>query len=204
MSDHSAPHASKLPPFLILTALLLEIACVYSVERWLLRDGLSPVAVHAEKQLKAEMDMRFRQGVLMLHAKQYEHAMTAFHRVLQLEPDMPEAHVNLGFALLGMNNFAEARDFFAEALAIRAEQTNAHYGLALAMDGLGERHEAVEAMYRYVTFAPPGDPYRQQAEALLARWREDLRQRQAAAHQQKGKKIGVPPRHPSAAGDTPH
>ena len=40
----------------------------------------------------------------MLHAKQYEHALHAFHRVLELDPAMPEAHVNAGFALLGMNS----------------------------------------------------------------------------------------------------
>ena len=49
----------------------------------------------------AEIGERFTQGVVMLHAKQYEHALTAFHRVLALDPAMPEAHVNAGFALLG-------------------------------------------------------------------------------------------------------
>src|SRR5215510_5188866 len=62
-----------------------------------------------------EIAERFSQGVVMLHAKQYEHALTAFHRVLELEPAMPEAHVNAGFALLGLNEPAAARDFFRSA-----------------------------------------------------------------------------------------
>lgn len=186
MTDRVSPRFSKLPPLFVAATLLVEVCAVYAAERWLLRGGLSPVAVHAERQLKAEMDLRFRQGVIMLHAKQYEHAMTAFHRVLQLEPDLPEAHVNLGFALLGLGKFAEARDFFAGALGLHPGQTNAHYGMALAMDGLGERHEAVEAMHRYVSFAAADDPYRQKAEAVLAGWREDLRRRQAEAKKKAG------------------
>lgn len=179
------------PPVLIALTLLVEFASVYSLERWGLRAGQSPAAVHAGRQLQAEIDLRFQQGVIMLHAKQYEHALTAFHRVLQLEPEMPEAYVNLGFAMLGLDKFSEAHDFFSGALALRSEQTNAHYGLALAMDGMGERHAAVEAMYRYVTLAPAADPYRQKAEEILAQWRADLRQRQVVAARQKERKVGA-------------
>ena len=41
--------------------------------------------------VKEEFDARFRQAVVMLHAKQYEHAATALHRVLAIAPALPEA-----------------------------------------------------------------------------------------------------------------
>ena len=63
------------------------------------------------RKVNPEVSERFTQGVIMLHAKQYEHALTAFHRVLALDPAMPEAHVNAGFALLGMREPAAARAF---------------------------------------------------------------------------------------------
>src|SRR5262245_9834304 len=117
-----------------------------------------------------EVEQRFAQGVVMLHAKQYEHALTAFHRVLQLEPAMPEAHVNAGFALLGMNEPAAARGFFEGAIALRRQQLNAYYGLAVAYEQLGDLPAARGAMRTYAHLAPKDDPFRRRAEAALWEW----------------------------------
>lgn len=163
----------NLPPLIIAGSLLLQIFTVYAVDRWVLRQGLSPTQAHAQQKIKAEIDARFQQGVLMLHAKQYDHALTAFHRVLQLNPRMPEAHVNIGFAFLGLNKYKEARDFFAGALALRSGQINAYYGEAVAAYGMGERQDAMHAMYHYISLSVPADPYRAKAEDLLTAWRKD-------------------------------
>jgi tetratricopeptide (TPR) repeat protein len=161
-----------------------------------LRKGLSRPHAHAVHKLKSEIDTRFQQGVLMLHAKQYEHALTAFHRVLQLEPKMPEAHVNMGFALLGQERYKEAADFFTGALALRPEQTNAYYGLALAAWGRGDRQEAMHAMYHFVTYSDPADPYRAKAEEKLLAWKDTP---PPAAPAATGKKSAPAPRRPAAA-----
>lgn len=120
-----------------------------------------------------EIAERFSQGVVMLHAKQYEHALTAFHRVLELDPAMPEAHVNAGFALLGMGEPAAARDFFASALELRARQLNAYYGLAVAYERLGDLPAARGAMRTYAHLAPQDDPFRRRAEAALWEWQAE-------------------------------
>jgi Flp pilus assembly protein TadD len=120
-----------------------------------------------------EIAERFSQGVVMLHAKQYEHALTAFHRVLALDPAMPEAHVNAGFALLGMGKPAAARDFFASALELRARQLNAYYGLAVAYERLGDLPAARGAMRTYAHLAPHDDPFRRKAEAALWEWQAE-------------------------------
>jgi predicted Zn-dependent protease len=106
----------------------------------------------------------------MLHAKQYEHALTAFHRVLALDPAMPEAHVNAGFALLGMREPAAARRFFEGAIALRKDQLNAYYGLAVASEQLGDLPAARGAMRTYAHLAPKDDPFRRKAEAALWEW----------------------------------
>src|SRR3990172_1924037 len=67
---------------------------------------------HATQLRAKEIKRRFDQAVMMLHAKKYDFAITALHRVLALAPRMPEAHVNMGYALLGKENYAAARDFF--------------------------------------------------------------------------------------------
>ena len=114
----------------------------------------------------------------MLHAKQYDSAMTAFHRVIQLAPDMPEAYVNAGFALLGKKEYAMAADFFNDATKLNKNQLNAYYGLAVALEGMGNLRSAIEAMYAYLHQAPKDDPFRRKAEAALWEWREALRVQQ--------------------------
>lgn len=127
-------------------------------------------AAHAREKTEAEIRQRFQQGVDMLNNKQYEQALTTFHRVIELTPDMPEAHVNAGFALIGLGRFAVARDFFEDALALRKDQVNAYYGLAEALEGLNDLPGALGAMRAYLHLAPANDPYRRKAEAAVWEW----------------------------------
>ncbi len=191
-----------LPPLIIAGVLLAEVIAVHSIDRWVLRKGLSPAHAHAVQKIRSEIDARFQQGVLMLHAKQYDHALTAFHRLLQLEPKMPEAHVNMGFALLGLERHKEAADFFTGALALRPEQTNAYYGLALAAWGQGDRQEAMHAMYHYVSYADPADPYRTKAEEMLLAWKDAPPTKNAGSGAKAapgGEKSAPAPRRPAAS-----
>jgi len=135
--------------------------------------GLSPQAADEVRQ-------RFDQGVVMLHAKRYDHALTAFHRVLQLAPEMPEAHVNLGYALLGQGRNKEAADFFATAIELKRGQLNAYYGLAVALEESGDLAGAVGAMRTYVHLAQADDPFRRKAEAALWEWEATLREQSSA------------------------
>lgn len=178
------------PPLIIAGILFLEVLAVHALDRWILGGGIPPSHVHAKQKISEEVVARFQQGVLMLHAKQYEHAMTAFHRVLQLRPKMAEAHVNMGFALLGLNKHKEAQDFFAAALSLRPEQINAYYGAALAAYAQGERQDALHALYHYISLADTADPYRAKAEDLLKAWRDDLRQPEVGANPPKASAEG--------------
>lgn len=119
-----------------------------------------------------EIDMRFKQAAAMLHIKQYQYAATALHRVLQLAPNMPEAHVNMGYAMLGMGRHVAARDFFNEAIKLKPSQANAYYGLALASYNTGEMTTAIDALNSYIQLSNPDDPYLNQARAALSAWRQ--------------------------------
>jgi Flp pilus assembly protein TadD len=129
-----------------------------------------PRVAHVQAKRAEEIQQRFDQGVVMLHAKEYDHALTAFHRVLELQPDIPEAHVNAGYALLGLKRFDAARDFFESATVLRANQANAYYGMAVALDALGDRAGAIGAMRTYVHLTKPEDPYVRRAQAALWEW----------------------------------
>jgi len=146
-------------------------------------DPPDPMA-HADRMRDDEVALRFRQGVVMLHAKQYEHAATAFHRVLALAPRLPEAHVNMGFALIGQKRYREALAFFDGATALKADQLNAYYGMAEAYEGLGDLRGALEAMETYLHRAGPDDPFRRKAESAVWEWRERLPARSRSAARQ--------------------
>lgn len=134
-----------------------------------------------------ELRERFGQAVLMLHAKQFEHAATALHRVLELAPQLPEAHVNMGFAMLGLKRPDAARDFFDGATALRPEQANAYYGLALAHEARGEPELAVGAMRSYLHRARDADPaHLRRARAALWEWESQLQAKRAAPFPESG------------------
>lgn len=141
---------------------------------------------------KAEVDRRFKEGVAMLHAKEYEHALTAFHRVLQLAPEMPEAHVNAGFALLGMGQPKYARDFFDTATNLRPNQLNAYFGLAEALTELGDNFGAMQAMETYVHLAPKDDPFRRKAEAAAWELRAKIEEEKSKAATAEGQAVQAP------------
>lgn len=161
-------------PVAILTVALIILGGV--VVSLVPREGAAPraPAMAAERPHADEIALRFRQGVVMLHAKDYDHAITAFHQVLKYAPDMPEAHVNMGFALVGRGNHKQAADFFESATVLRPAQANAYYGMAMAFEGLGDTRGAIGAMRTFLHLTDPQDRYRRKAEAALWEWESSL------------------------------
>jgi tetratricopeptide (TPR) repeat protein len=163
---------------------LLTLAAVLAGGLWLDQRG-SPAEApmpalagssQAQTPPQAEVTRRFNEAVFMLHAKQFEHAATALHRVLVLAPRLPEAHVNMGFALLGLQRHQEARNFFEGATALQPAQANAYYGLALAWEAAGDMAMATGAMRTYLHLARDEKPeHLAKARAALWEWERSLR-----------------------------
>lgn len=121
-----------------------------------------------------EIETRFNQAVAMLHARQYDFAVTALHRVLELSPRLVDAHVNMGYALLGLERYRAAADFFASAIELDHYQGNAYWGLAVALERSGDLEGALGAMRTYIHLAPPADPFVRKARAALWEWGDRL------------------------------
>ena len=132
-----------------------------------------PVAEQENDDLPL-LHQQFQQAVALLQHGEYDYAVQGFHEVLKVAPDMPEAHVNMGYALLGLEEFEAARSFFDTATNLRPGQGNAYYGLAIAHEGLGELRQAVAAMRTYTHVAVGDDPYRRKAEAAIWEWEAEL------------------------------
>jgi tetratricopeptide (TPR) repeat protein len=120
------------------------------------------------------LHQQFQQAVVLLQHGEYDYAVLGFHEVLKIAPEMPEAHVNMGFALLGAKNFDVAKSFFDSATDLRPEQSNAYYGLAIAHEGLGELPEAIAAMRAFAHVASRDNQYRRKAESAIWEWEAEL------------------------------
>jgi Flp pilus assembly protein TadD len=132
--------------------------------------GLPATAEQERKAALDEIEARFKQAVVMLHANRHEYAVAALERVLTLAPRLPEAHANMGFALVGLGRFAGAEYYFQQALALRPEQLNAYFGLALCHENNGDLEAALGAMRVYVHLADEDDPYVRKAMSAIWEW----------------------------------
>lgn len=124
----------------------------------------------------------FQRATAALAARRYEEAVTGLTSLLAIAPNLPEAHVNMGFALLGLNRFTEARDHFLMATDLRRMQVNAYYGLALAYEGLDDLVLARGAMRSYSHLAGEKDPYRDKAKSYLEKWNSALEAQKTGAN----------------------
>lgn len=136
-------------------------------------DAGEPVATIESEELRL-LHQRFQQAVALLQHGEYDFAVQGFHEVLKTAPEMPEAHANMGFALLGLEEYEAARSFFDTATNLRPSQVNAYYGLAIASEGLGDLRQAITAMRAYAHVAAADDPYRRKAESAIWEWEVEL------------------------------
>jgi Flp pilus assembly protein TadD len=144
---------------------------------WLSREtpqratGEPAVAAGAHEFLDDEQARRahqsFQQGVAMLQAGEFEYAVSAMHEVLEIYPALPEAHANMGFALLGAGEPGAASDFFNTATDLRPSLHNAYYGLALAERENGNDKAALAAMQAYTHLAAENERHLERAKEFI-------------------------------------
>ncbi len=160
--------------------LVLTAAVVLLGGAWFAR--LEPThPAEAPVQEGGELRRHFDAAVLLLHSRQYRDAQTSLQRVIDLAPQLPEAHANMGFALLGLQQAAPARAAFERAIALKADQANAYYGLALAHEAGGDLELALGAMRSYLHLArSEGEAHLRRARAAVWEWETQIGQRRAS------------------------
>ena len=140
----------------------------------LLGAGLQKFANSDSRPQELKLQQQFQHAVALLEQRQFESAVREFDDLVKLAPELPEAHVNMGYALLGLERFKAAQEYFSSATSIRPLQSNAYYGLAVASEGLGEIQRAVMAMRTFVHIADRNDPFRRKAKAAIWEWEAAL------------------------------
>jgi tetratricopeptide (TPR) repeat protein len=138
------------------------------------RHDASQILSEPRTERERRIAERFQQAVALLHARQYDYAITALDAVLEMAPRLPEAYVNMGYAFLGLKEYGPARGAFEAAINLKLDQVNAYYGLAVAFEGLGDYEAALGAMRSYIHLSLPDDPFLAKARAALWEWEAQL------------------------------
>jgi len=128
-----------------------------------------PIAALSEAQNKKLIE-RFQEAVVLMHAKKYNYALSALDEVLRIVPSMPEAYVNMGYALFGLKRYDEAAGAFRKAIDLRPFQANAYYGLASVLDAQKDYEAALGAMRSFIHLSRSDADKRFLAKARSAIW----------------------------------
>ena len=95
--------------------------------------------------------------------------------MLALAPRLPEAHVNMGFALLGMGHGSAARRSFEQAIDLRPAAGQRLLGPGqCTLEQQGDLEGALGAMRTYLHLSSTDDPARR-ARARAALWEWEVR-----------------------------
>jgi len=136
--------------------------------------GITPPAPVIQPRDYAKIKQRFDQAVALMHAKQYEYAITALNEIVGIQPDMPEVYVNLGYAYLGLKNFPSSQNAFAKAIDLKPDQANAYYGLAIAFEGNNDLEPALGAMRSFIHLSDPNGKFVAKARSAIWEWEQRL------------------------------
>ena len=84
-------------------------------------------------------------------------AQALYERAISLEPDVFEAHFNLGNIFHDLGRYPEAQGCYREALRLNPTYADAHFYLAVTLEKHGQSQEARRHWRAYQQLAPQGE-----------------------------------------------
>lgn len=87
-----------------------------------------------------------RMGRVYLHAKKWDEADRVFRKAMEIDPDNAVAFDGLAEVCLGRKEYDRAVDYALEAVGLIHSFPRAHLHLGLALEGIGQRERAIEAI----------------------------------------------------------
>ena len=105
-----------------------------------------------------------RRGYILAQLGRHDEAIRDFHKALDANPQLPDAHNNLGVSLQAIGDNEEAIESFSRAVALRPTYADAWNNKGLACQALGRFDQAMDAHRQAVK----SDPKHSNALAELA------------------------------------
>ncbi len=125
-------------------------------------------------------------GNSMMQAGRYNESVTAFRKVIQLEPDNFEAQRNLALAYYKWGRYSNAVTEFKKALRLNTRDASCWYYLGLSYAHLGYTSKAMECLTK-ANHLSPGESVYYSAIALL--YEKDENYEAALDNYQRAKKL---------------
>jgi tetratricopeptide (TPR) repeat protein len=100
--------------------------------------------------------------------ERFDAMVPLLQRALVLEPDLPEAHLNLGVALRRQGDLAGAIAAYRQALQLRPHNPDGWHNLGLALEAEGKPNEAALAYRRALQLRPTSPATLTQLAGVLA------------------------------------
>lgn len=166
---------SKSRQLKINVAIAITLAIVIAGGGWLVQGMIGFQNNLAAPNTRQTIDQYFQLAVESMGNRDYNKAADAWYKLLQLQPEMAEANVNMGFSLYELTQYADAMKYFQHAIDINPYQANGYYGLAICYEKLADFEAAIGAMRSYIHLNKDGGPFMRKARAALWEWEERLK-----------------------------
>lgn len=117
---------------------------------------LDPIRMYEDVAAKSPAKSRVHEalGLHYLKNEQYDQAITAFTRALQLNPKGVKSIILVGYTLGMLGHFDEALLKFQEALRLEPDNYSAHGYLGAALLAMGRSAEAEKSLRRSLEISP--------------------------------------------------
>lgn len=89
-------------------------------------------------------------GLICGKQGKYSESAELFAKVIELVPDLPKAHNNLGFAMLKLGELEKAKTAFEKAIFLQADFKQAHNNLGLVFKKLGNFEQSQAAFEKAI------------------------------------------------------
>jgi tetratricopeptide (TPR) repeat protein len=109
-------------------------------------------------------------GIILMRMEQYTKAVKDYERALDINPDLAEAKINMGAALIGLRRYASAIAYLEQGLASETFSAHvAYYNLGIAHERLGD-YKGARGYYLSATdIVPEWPPALRKLESLPLR-----------------------------------
>lgn len=124
------------------------------------KEGKEKTATQGTEQAAApatqdEAKTRFDKGVEFSLKGEIDSAIREYEAAIEINPDIPEAHNNLGFAYMDKGELEKAVAHQKKALELKPELANGYFGLAMAYEKMGRKEEAIANWKEFAKLAQP-------------------------------------------------